>query len=59
MECKHINAFRYSSNKDDYEGRLYDENYCPECGEFFETRVYVGKHEYPENSFTKLFPQKQ
>ena len=44
MNCKHDNAYWYSQEKDDYEMRTYDLCFCPDCEEFFEERVFCGRH---------------
>lgn len=47
-KCDHENAY-WTGNQtsDDYEGRVYDEIFCPDCGLVKEERCYCGNHKYP------------
>ena len=55
-KCKHKNAYVYEQTYDVYEGRRYDECYCPDCQTYFDNRVFQGKHNYQtkEEYYSKL-----
>lgn len=48
MNCNHKNAYVIDKSYDTYEGRKYDECFCPNCMTYFDSRVIMGKHKYPK-----------
>jgi len=53
VNCKHENAFYYNQYKDDYEGRVYDEIFCPDCKKFWDERCRLGNHMYPKGKLSE------